>query len=103
MARMNIVNWPRFTGTCPRCGRPTNEGARFCRACGQRLITNVPEPTPVAEQTREPEPRDVPATQDVQPPAQNQREALDWRVIAFVAGLTAVIGLIIRSLIRMFV
>jgi hypothetical protein len=28
---------PAAPGTCPGCGRPVQEGSRFCRFCGREL------------------------------------------------------------------
>ncbi len=43
-------------GTCPRCGHPAPEGAKFCPSCGASLAEAAPSPAEPPTQQMEPLP-----------------------------------------------
>ncbi|HEY1752245.1 MAG TPA: lysozyme inhibitor LprI family protein [Caulobacteraceae bacterium] len=62
--------------TCAACGQPNRAEARFCRACGQRLVEATPlapEPEPVADEATPRPPLEPDAPLDLALPARASR------------------------------
>lgn len=46
---------------CPQCGKQLPDGAKFCSACGKRLKTDPPQPSPVRQDPVPAQPASEPA------------------------------------------